>query len=215
MHILCLDDDINFCRMLKVEAEELQIQISFAKTLEEDLQKLMNQEYQAHLIDSKFLENIKFNKKNPLSVIFGSLPSVKKLEELKQQKKITLVGGKPMSSNEAHYLLAKLCQKANKLEPYCDWLHEIPEKLFEDYHQLAYERLSQIHFILQKKKKNLSLQEWDELQNIVHKIAGSAGIYGRSMASKICKEMEIQLKNKDYLHIDLESFYRQLFLYIQ
>ena len=120
-----------------------------------------------------------------------------------------------MSSNEAHYLLAKLCKKANRLEPYCDWLHEIPEKLLDDYFKLTYERLKKITDLIQKTKENPTSQDWEELQNIVHKIAGSAGIYGRSMASEICKEMEIRLKNKDYANLDLESFYRQLYLYIQ
>jgi CheY-like chemotaxis protein len=213
MHILCIDDDSNFRQLMETEAQTLGIKISFAESLAQAQQKLKDENFSAQIINSKFRESLSLDK--DVTLVYQNLPDIQLLKELKVNQKINFVSGKPMSSNEAHYLLTKLCKRANRLEPFCDWLHEIPKNLLDEFFNLSYERLTQIADLIQKIKEEPSPQVWIELQNIVHKIAGSAGIYGRSMASEISKEMEIRLKNKDHENLDLDSFYRQLYLYLQ
>jgi hypothetical protein len=215
MHVLCVDGDSDFSQAIVSEAKAIGVPITLVSSLEQAKQKIQEQDFSAYIMSSEYDERNLLGEKTSTSLVYKDLPEVSNLKDIKAKQNINFVVGKPMSSNEAHYLLAKLCNLANRLEPVCDWLDDIPEKLSNEYLRLAYERLAHIAELIQKAKTAPSEEVWLELQNIVHKIAGSAGSYGRTAASEICKEMEIHLKNKDYEHLNLDSFYRQLYLYIQ
>lgn len=215
MHILCIDDDASFCHLIEKESRVLGIQSTMALSIEQAELKIVDFVFSAYILSSKFLGDQLLKKLAVTSLVYYELPIVSHLTELKRTQQISFVGGKPMSSNEAHYFLSKICKISNRLEPICDWVDEIPEKLTQDYYKLTYERLNLIADLIQEAKINPSERVWQELQNTAHKIAGSAGMYGRTMASEICKNLEIQLKNQDYSNLDLDSFYRQLYLYIQ
>lgn len=215
MHILCIDDDENFCQSLKKEALALGIRISFASSIGEAKKGINTHDFFAYIIGSKN-NGKKFDVKQArTSLIYQILPLASRLKDLKKAKNINFIGGKPMTSKEAHYLLTKLCNLSNQHEPVCDWVDEIPQDLMNSYLNLVFERVGLVRELIQKLKTNPTNQLWDELRNIVHKIAGTAGLYGRVMASELCKELEEKLKNKDYSNLDLESFYRQLYLYVQ
>ncbi len=87
--------------------------------------------------------------------------------------------------------------------------------LMQDYLQLTFERLASLESLIQQVKIKPSTTVWQKLENLVHKIGGSTGMYGRLMASELCKKMEMQLKNKDHSRLDLDRFYQQLYLFIQ
>ena len=57
MHILCIDDDSNFCRLMETEAKTLGIKISFVKSLAQARQKFQSEDFSAQIISSKFLED--------------------------------------------------------------------------------------------------------------------------------------------------------------
>lgn len=213
MHILCIDDDSSLCQAIEKEAIALGIPITIALTIEQASKKMAGGDFSAYILSSKYLAGRLSMKKSAASLVYHDLPVALQLKELKSIHQISWVAGKPMSSNEAHYLLSKICNIPNRFEPICDWVDEIPEKLMNEYFKIAYERLNHIADLLQEAKINPSELVWEALQNTVHKIAGSAGMYGRTMASEICRKMELQLKNKNYANLD--SFYRQLYLYIQ
>lgn len=212
MHILCIDDDPIFCQMLKNEAKAIGIQISVVSPEQID-EKVRDLKPAACVLNASYRTKISEGGIKT-SLIYKTLPIVSDLKESKRSG-VEYVGGQSMSADEAHYLLAKLCRLANRLEPECDWVAEIPESLMQDYLNLALERLAHIENLIHDLKKQATDVLWEELKNVVHKIAGSAGLYGRSKASEICKEVEIKLKNKEYSTIDLDNFYRQLYLYIQ
>lgn len=215
MHVLCIDDDKSFCRTIEEEANSLGVPCTIALSCASVKQKIANFSFSAFILGSKFAADTLIKKEKKISLVYPELPTVSQLKDLKSSQHIGFVGGKPMSSNEAHYLLSKICKIPNAQEPICDWVEEIPEKLMNDYFKLTYERLNLIAVLIKEAKINPSGHIGQELQKIVHKIAGSAGMYGRVMAGEICKKMEVQLKNQDYLNLDLDSFYRQLYLYVQ
>lgn len=212
MRIICIDDDVSFCNVIEQEALSVGLNMVFVSSIEQ-AQKMHNQIFSACILGSQNLEKRSLIKPIKISLVYQNLPEASQLTSIKNNQKIDWIGGKPMSSNEAHYLLTKMCKLSNRLEPSCHWLDEIPENLMNQFLKSNYERLSIIATLIQKIKISATPDVWQELQNIVHKISGSAGMYGRTMAGELCKEMEIKLKNKDYA--DLDTFYRQLFLYIQ
>ncbi len=215
MHLLCVDDDTSFCCVIEKEATSIDLPITIISTIEQAKQKIRDQCFSACILSSNYLGNHVFIKDSVISLVYQQLPDVSELKRLRSSQKISFIGGKPMSSNEAHYFLSKVCHLSNRLEPICNWIDEIPEDLMNKFLKLNYERLSLVADLIQKAKEKPEDQVWQELQHVLHKISGSAGLYGRSMASELSKEMEVKLKNKEYANLDLDGFYRQLYLYIQ
>ena len=215
MHILCIDTDISFCQAIENKAKEIGIQSTIVQSMEQARHPMTVLNFSAYILSSKFIKDRSLLKDAAVSLVYENLPFAAQLNELKKSQSVALIGGKPMTSNEMRYLLSKLCKLSNGFEPVCDWVPEIPEKLMIDYIKLSFEKLQHIDELIQQSKENSSAKMWEDLQNVLHKISGSAGMYGRTLASEICRKLEIQLKNKDYSNLNLDSFYRQLYLYIQ
>lgn len=215
LHILCIDDDPEFCQAIDREARKLGIKMTLANSVEEAKEKMGDEVPSMHLCNPLLLTQNDLNANVQTAFVCKELPKIDNLQEIKKNQQIHYVAGKPVSPDEAHYLLAKMCRMANRLEPDCDWVEEIPETLMNDYLHSTYEKLSLISDLIEMAKENPSEKTLDQLRTVVHKIAGSAGIYGRGMASVLCKDLEIRLKNKNVSEEDLDTFYRQLYLYMQ
>ncbi|KIC75109.1 hypothetical protein DB41_HW00210 [Neochlamydia sp. TUME1] len=212
MQVLCVDQDKNFCNFIKREGEALGVRVNGVMTFDQAQERMRDQSSYACIFNSSHCEQLATVDQLSFSLAYDDLPSVSLLQELKATQKVRYIAGKMMSSEEARYLLAQLCQLEAYEKLKGDWVAEIPEQLMKAYEISSYEKLG----IIEKLIKNNSHQPaWEELQFIVHKIAGSAGFYGRFMACEICKKMETHIKQKEYALIDLNSFYRQLYLYIQ
>lgn len=208
MDVVCVSEDTYLCKILDTEARAMEIPLTCSLSPAEVKAPA------AYIIDTTYQTHHSWGENCSKALIFNKLPDVPTLLKLKNES-VNFLVGKPMGSDEAHYLLTKLCQIPNRLEPVCDWLSEIPDKLMEDYYKLAFARLTQVHSLIDMVKEHHSEKAWEELKGVVHKIAGGAGLYGRFMASEICKELESKIKHKDFETIDLNLFYRQLYLYIQ
>ncbi|NGY94804.1 MULTISPECIES: hypothetical protein [unclassified Neochlamydia] len=212
MQVLCVDQDKNFCNFIKKEGEALGVSVSGVTTFDQAQEKMRDQSSYACIFNSSYCEQLVMLDQLSFSLAYVDLPNVSFLQELKATQKVRYIVGKMMSSEEARYLLGQLCQLEAYEKLKGDWVAEIPEQLMKAYESSSYEKLG----ILEKLIKNNSHQlPWEEFQFIVHKIAGSAGFYGRFKACEICKKMETHIKKKEYNLIDLNSFYRQLYLYIQ
>lgn len=218
MKLLCIDEDLQFCQLIEKEAAFLGIQPFFDSSIETIRQNGAQQDFSGYIINHELLDDrsLLYSSldKGNISFVYSHLPIPSELESLKKIGQIHLIAGKPMGTDEAHYLLSKLYRLPNRLEAACDWVDDIPQTLMNDYLKIAYQRLALVSDLIQQ-TKNPSAHIWEELQNVMHKMAGSAGMYGRTYASEICKKMEIKLKNKDYSDLNLDNFYRQLYLYVQ
>lgn len=216
MHVLYVDDCMDSSLIIEREAKKLGIKITLAKSMDDAKTRVGNQKLTAQICDPKLISGYSFNNEIKTSFVFATLPDIDSLQELKKSKQIDYAAAKPSSPEEAHYLLSKMCQIKNSMEPACDWLDEIPPKLMNDYLRSTYEKLSSIANLIHQAKRNPSPEIFQSLKFIVHKVAGSAGLYGRGMASELCKQFEIRLNSSESIsNFELDSFYRQLFLYIQ
>lgn len=210
--ILCLEEDRRLLQVIEKEANFLDIALQFTTSIEDAKAHLEQRSFSAYLFNQIPIGT--WQEKTPaISLICKELPSINELEKIKHNSNIKYVTGKPMTSEEAHYLLSKMCGLPNQYEPPCEWIYEIPKHLMDSYLKLSYQRLERVFDILQKIKSTCGPS--DELQALLHKISGSSGMYGRLLASKICKEMEAQIKIKNIDQLDWDTFYRKLYLYIQ
>lgn len=213
IHIFCVDEDQNFCQTIAREAEVLGVKTTFTASIDEKNHKISS--FSAYILDVSNLKHRSLFKDGCVSLAFQTLPPPSELEKLKNQYAVDFVAGKPMGAEEARYLITKVCQLPNVRETSCDWVNEIPDDLMQQYLRLTYQRLEIVSDIIKKIQIHACMQVWQELEKIVHKIAGSAGMYGRALASEMCKKIEEEIKNKNYLDLDLQTFYRQLYLYVQ
>jgi len=76
----------------------------------------------------------------------------------------------------------------------------IPDKLQHQYQESIPEKINTLKQLISQFQNIQDLDSLTSLRNAVHKIAGSAGTYGYSEVSKICKEFEGDLiqKIKDF-----------------
>ncbi len=125
-HILCMDDDLHFCQVIRKEATALGIQLTIASSLKKAKQKINTGVYSAYIVNDKYFEEGLAMKKASF-LVYKALPSIDKLKELKKKHPTSFVGGKPLHAIEAQYLLSKLCRIQIKHESACDWVDEIPD----------------------------------------------------------------------------------------
>ncbi len=84
----------------------------------------------------------------------------------------------------------------------------IPPMLLNEYKKSIPQKLKAIQNLIEQAKQNPLSETLDSLCFAVHKLAGSAGTYGYSEASQLCKELAQKIMNKDKL--DLDTFFLNL-----
>lgn len=215
MKVLCLETDRGFQKTIQQEAQKLGIDIVFSSNQQDIQQLLNNPNVKACIFDSKIEDQSSYQNHLESLVVLERLPDIEKLKNIKSRYGVKYVTEKKAKPVDLRYLLLKLCNLSNDEEPQCDWLNEIPESLMNDFYKLSYERLKIVQDLIKQIQESPSESLYEELSHIVHKIAGSAGLYGRGLASELCKEMEILLTNKLYEKAELDRFYQRLFLYLQ
>lgn len=75
--------------------------------------------------------------------------------------------------------------------------------LLKTYQDSIPQKLEEIDHLIKKMQSSFDLQTLKELKFLVHKLAGSAGTYGYTEVSDICKELENDLNkklNSDLIH---------------
>ena len=82
-HILCMDDDLHFCQVIRKEATALGIQLTIASSLEKAKQKINTGVYSAYIVNDKYFEEGLAMKKASF-LVYKALPSIDKLKELKK-----------------------------------------------------------------------------------------------------------------------------------
>lgn len=66
-------------------------------------------------------------------------------------------------------------------------------KLQELYLSKLPERLEKMHSAIEELRKNLSKENIQALQFLIHKMAGNAGTFGYPEVSQLCKEWDLKL----------------------
>ncbi|MCE2983775.1 MAG: response regulator [Parachlamydia sp.] len=234
IHLLCVDDDPDFCHYLRRIAKKQNIEIHVASSIKEGKEKIENEaKYTAYLIDGHLpdgsgFELVKWMREEkaiwkPIVFLSRIYQDAGSFRNLKENLKVEYVIDKPINPDELRILLKYLCDSPEKVEG------EGEEKLYEDlmtrYNSLIPEKIERLEEQILNIQKKPSIDHLTVFKNEIHKIAGSAGSYGYLRVTQLCREMEksaveqIELAEKDLVSSEwldsLDEFFTQMKLNFQ
>lgn len=220
--VLLVDDDSDFLAYFLSLIEDYNLFFDICSSLEVAKKKIQTATYDAYIIDLNLpggsgldlVQEIR-NKKGyqcPIGVISGVYKDEHMYKLLKEKYFVEYVLDKPIYPEQIDDLLVNLCfLSRQKKVAKVDKLDEIRQKYI---HSIS-DKLLLLSDLIANFEKNNDEVSLIALRDLIHKIAGSAGSYGFSNVSNLCKKLEMrieeQIKSKKYADKELnESFYEFL-----
>lgn len=235
--ILCVDDDIDFCRYLQRLGHLLGVRLDRALSIAEAKKKIEgNNDYQAYIVDGHLPDGSGFDlarlirekkgTKVPIGFVSRFYQDAASFRLLREILHVDYVLEKPIRPEDVENFLVLLCgiqkPEENKKE---EFPNEILSDLVDEYQKSIGEKIENIEKLLLEVEKNPSLENLSALKTEVHKIAGSAGSYGYKKAGDLCKALDNKLKElidhfpdqgvpADWIN-SLDEFYGKLKIHFQ
>lgn len=205
--ILCVDDDIDFCKYVEKLAAPLGIECENVFSMEGAKQKIEEfSSYSAfiidgHLPDGSGLELVAWiREKKGLNTPIGFLSRVyhdaASFRILKESLRVDYVLDKPIKPNDMGRLLSQLCSINRELladEPFSEYLLA---EVKANYQKTIFDKVERLERMIQLVQKNPSQKNLQNLRTEIHKLAGSSGSYGYTNVSRLCKSLEQELINQ-------------------
>lgn len=236
--VLCVDDDLDFCRYLERLGRLMGIKMDKALTLAEAKQKIeANPDYQAYIVDGHLPDGSGFDLAKmiretkgedvPIGFVSRFYQDAASFRLLREILKVDYVLEKPIRPEDVEKFLVRLC----RIE---DSEHHVAEKfpdevmidLKKEYEKGVGEKIEHLEKLILALQKNPKIEQFIALKTEVHKIAGSAGSYGYKTVSTLCKKLDDELKlliedpsflkkvNSEWLN-SLDEFYSKIKLHFQ
>ncbi|MCI5052524.1 MAG: response regulator [Simkaniaceae bacterium] len=223
--LLIVEPDDAFYSLVKASCENLGIPIQRMSSIAEF--KEFNGEIRGLIVSGslqdgsgmELLEWVRESNKYPdqyTALITVGYVDSENFADMKKLLKVDFVINKPIESSNLKSLLELLYygdKKEAKESLEKDPLNEVKKK----YEQSFFQKLGFIEDHIAKVKGEGSKESLQELQELLHKMAGSAGSYGHMEVSKLCKNQEEEVsKQLSAESIDpkwvekLEAFFREL-----
>jgi DNA-binding response OmpR family regulator len=197
--LLCVDDDFDFCLYVQRVAQESQVKCDKAHSIAEAKQKIEQRVYDAFIIDGHLpdgsgfelvtLIREKIDSDSKIAFLSRIYQDSTSFRLLKETFKVNYVLDKPLNFQAIKHLIENLCLRRLSLKA-----SELPEKLLSDikleYQNSIPDKLERLEKMILAIQKNLTLENLENFKREIHKIAGSAGSYGYSKVTDLCKQME-------------------------
>lgn len=235
--ILCVDDDIDFCRYLQRLGHLLGVRLDRALSIAEAKKKIeTSNDYQAYIIDGHLPDGSGFDlaklireKKGtevPIGFVSRFYQDAASFRLLREILHVDYVLEKPIRPEDVEKFLMLLCGIEKTQEEKEEvFPNEILRDLVDEYQKSVGEKIENVEKLILEVEKNPSLENLTALKMEVHKIAGSAGSYGYKKAGDLCKELDQKLKelishfqenavSTEWIN-SLDEFYGKLKLYFQ
>lgn len=199
LHFLCVGIEPAFISHL-LTIEDLDLSLDICKTLVDAHQKIVSTSYQVYLIDFSLsgvamdlIEDIKKKEGSKcfIAAVSGSFPDDKEVFAFKEIVDERLQ--KPVDLKQIDRLVAKI------KEHFFPNLQKIGAKfggLKRQYASTINSKLSLLADLIKRTQLHPERAELTELKGAVHKIGGSAGSYGFSNVSLLCKELDSQVSER-------------------
>lgn len=198
--ILLVDDDIEFLAYVAALSERYNVNFEVCHNLQEAKQKNLFV-YDAYIIDLnltdgsglELIQQIRKEKgiQSPIAAISGVYRDETTFALLKDGYAIDYILDKPIYPQEFDKLLLRLCAPKSEESP--DNMQAMLEKLGREYRKKISEKIKILTEMVREIQKKNDRDSLIGLKNVVHKIAGSAGSYGFSEVSQLCKKLEYRL----------------------
>ena len=235
--MLCIDDDIDFCRYIQAVARPLNIRVDCAYSMTEG-KKAIEQEgthFKAFIIDGHLPDGsgfdlvawIKESQKINLPIAFVTriYQDAASFRFLKEKWNVEYVLEKPLQPQDMDRLFRELLKKQRAISE-----EAIPDAflagLKEHYYKSIYDKLEKLEKLILLVQKSPAISNLQALKEEVHKLAGSSGSYGFPTVSDLCKKLEQALNQQidkvqngappdvDWLY-SLDDFFSQIKFYFQ
>lgn len=203
--ILLIDDDESFCNFVKRVAESYGVSLSVAQTLEEGRQAFGKDTFSALFIDGYLpdgegvtlvKEVREKDSKLPIAFISVGYSDAASFQKLKGEFSIDYVLTKPVHEEDLKKLFELATKERVEKKQEAASSDGGMEDLQKEYLDTIPEKLMTFEGLIKKLEKNLTQGELENLKMIAHKTAGSAGSYGFMDVTKLCREMEQNIKGK-------------------
>lgn len=200
IRVLLVDDDKDFIQYALSASAAFNISLTTCETVQETLAQLEKKQFDAFIIDLKLpdgsgfdiVKEIRKKSSNPIAVVTGVFHDEENFRLLKEKYTVNYILDKPVYRDQIESLFRALSgykqleesslppEKQQKLQEY--YAKTIPDKI-----DLFTKLIAAIHH--HPDEESLS-----RLKDAAHKIGGSSGSYGYHSISKICKELECDIK---------------------
>lgn len=211
---MCVGEvDPNVISHLFSAAEGISLSLDNCGTVQEGYRKIRTSIYDVYIIQMSdidktiidLLREIKRRKeeKGTLVLILG--PEVYFHDELEDNGLIDFVLHKPISPQQIDRLISDICKKCSVTlgSSVLTKMQELKQK----YENTIYDKIELLTTLCIAVQKNPNKSTLSDLKTEVHKIAGSAGSYGYTAVSALCKELDAQISEKVQRNIPVDNLW--------
>lgn len=151
--------------------------------------QLIDSNSDAYIIEEGNYQTNSLNDK-PFILLTNSPKTIQELIEIKSRTDASHIVERPITENEAKYMLSELIQYQPVVSN--DAALQMSRHLFDQYSKSIPEKLLQIEQLIEE-SKSPSREKIEALKSAIHKLSGSAGTYGYVKAGEACKHLEQKL----------------------
>lgn len=198
--VLCVDDDADFCEYLLFLSKPYNISLDICGTVQSAKAKIEQNKYDAYIFDIQLPDGTgielaelirkKEGEGKPIVVISGVYRDPDTFRRLKEQLLVNYVIDKPLQPNQAQYLFAELCQKETTPVQTGLFKTDSLKELKIRYQKTIPDKVELLTQLVKNAQKNPSETFLIALMDAIHKIGGTAGSYGFTTISTLCKSLE-------------------------
>lgn len=200
LHILCVGVESSVIAYI-LAAKDLEISLDACQTMREAHQKMASSSYQAYIIDLNLSSTAfelaqEIRKKEGKECFIAMISRGDQEDYFPKFTESSILDeklNKPVDLKQVDQLLVKIKQRYSPLPPAATNKLKDIKRQYESTIPQKLKLLEDLMNALQQHPDALHLKE---LKDAVHKIAGSAGSYGFSPVSTLCKEVDLQISER-------------------
>lgn len=203
LSFLCISIDSTFLAYLLTASKSLTLSLDSCRSVEDAMKKISSFSYDVYMVDfslskeviSNLIDAIRKNNKNKATIVIVSDDhSNADLQNFKAKENIDYILQKPIFPQQIDEFFQELYHRhftsvapsrANKLLA-----------LKQEYEKTIFRKIEIFTNLAQAVQVNPELERLKELQNEIHKMAGTAGSFGYESVSILCKKKDEEIRNR-------------------
>jgi DNA-binding response OmpR family regulator len=201
LHFLCIGVAPSFIAHILEKTESLDVSLDTCKTEQEALMKMVHGTYEVYIVDigisvKSALELVheirkRDNKKNFITIITSSLAEEENFTVLRDQDVINCLLRKPIDPQQIESFIKLINRRF--IKPTSSPISDRMETLKREYQKTVPEKLDLLTKLIRSTQQYPDVEHVTQFKNAVHKIGGSAGSYGFTDVSVLCKDMDTKI----------------------